>query len=41
MAGKAIIHGFNQGFIAGGIVTIVLNGEKAYRGSEGNGRDPF
>ena len=29
MAGKAIIHGFNQGFIAGGIVTIVLNGEKA------------
>lgn len=29
MAGKAIIHGFNQGFLAGGIVTIVLNGEKA------------
>ena len=35
MAGKAIIHGFNQGFLAGGIVTIVR--ESGYRGSEGNG----
>lgn len=28
MAGKAIIHGFNQGFMIGGVVTILLNGEK-------------